>query len=65
MKRLNDSNSLNSNEVSEEKLSRQVTVRFTESQYKRLEKIASDKQRKEADLIRFLTVMGMEQIDKL
>ena len=51
--------------IEEEKLSKQVSVRFTESQYKRIQKMAESKDRKEADLIRILTLSGIEQYEKM
>lgn len=49
----------------EEKLVKQVSVRFTETQFKRIQKIAKDKQRKEADLIRFLTMDAIDRLEKM
>lgn len=52
-------------EKNEEKLDRQITVRFTESQLKQIQEVAAQKQRKEADLIRVLTMNAIEQIQKI
>lgn len=49
----------------EEKLDKQVSVRFTESQFKRIQKVAKEKQRREADLIRFLTMDAIDRIEKM
>lgn len=56
---------MKNSEIETEKLSRQVSVRFTESQYKRIQEIAKKKDRKEADLIRVLTISGIEQYEKI
>lgn len=49
----------------EEKLSKQVTIRFTESQYEKIKKTAEAKQRREADLIRILVMNAIEQMEKV
>ena len=49
----------------EEKLSKQVTIRFTESQFKKIQEVAEKKQRREADLIRILVMNAIEQIERI
>ena len=49
----------------EEKLTKQVTIRFTESQFKKIQEVAEKKQRREADLIRLLVMSAIEQIEKI
>ena len=49
----------------EEKLTKQVTIRFSESQYKEIQKMAEQKQRREADLIRILVMNAIEQMKKV
>ena len=49
----------------EEKLSKQVTIRFTESQFEKIKKTAEAKQRREADLIRILVMNAIEQMEKI
>lgn len=48
-----------------EKLTKQLTIRFTESQLKRIQAIAAKKQRKEADLIRVLVMNAIEQMENV
>lgn len=47
----------------EEKLNKQLTIRFTESQLKRIQAVAVKKQRCEADLIRILVMAAIEQME--
>ena len=49
----------------EEKLSKMVSVRFSESQYKEIQEMAKAKQRKESDLIRILVMNAIEQMKKV
>lgn len=49
----------------EEKLTKQLTIRFTESQLKRIQAIALKKQRREADLIRILVMNAIEQMENV
>lgn len=49
----------------EEKLTKQITIRFSESQYKEIQEMAKEKQRKEADLVRILVMNGIEQLKKV
>lgn len=48
----------------EEKLNKQLTIRFTESQIKRIQAVAEKKQRSEADLIRILVMKAIEQFEQ-
>lgn len=49
----------------DEKLSKLVGVRFTESQYKEIQQVAKEKNRKVADLIRILTLDAIERMKKI
>ena len=49
----------------QEKLTKMVSVRFSESQYKEIQEMAQAKQRKESDLIRILTMTAIEQMKKI
>ena len=49
----------------EEKLTKMVSVRFSESQYKEIQEMAKLKQRREADLIRILVMSAIEQMKKV
>ena len=49
----------------EEKLTKQLTIRFTESQLERIKAIAKKTGRKEADLIRFLAMRAIEQMENV
>lgn len=49
----------------DEKLTRQVGVRFSESQYEELRRLAKSKNRKVADLIRLLTMDAVERLTKI
>ena len=49
----------------QEKLTKMVSVRFSESQYKEIQEMAKLKQRKESDLIRILTLTAIEQMKKV
>ena len=49
----------------DEKLSKLVGVRFTESQYKEIQQVAKEKNRKVADLIRILTLDAIERMNKI
>ena len=50
---------------SQEKLTKMVSVRFSESQYKEIQEMAQQKQRRESDLIRILTMTAIEQMKKV
>lgn len=52
-------------DTTEEKLTEQLTIRFTESQLERIRIIAKKTGRKEADLIRFLTMRAIEQMENV
>ena len=49
----------------EEKLTEQLSIRFTESQLERIRAIAKKTDRKEADLIRYLTMRAIEQMENV
>lgn len=49
----------------DEKLSKIVGVRFSESQYKVIQQVAKEKNRKVADLVRILTLDSIERMKKI
>lgn len=49
----------------DEKLSKLIGVRFSESQYKVIQQVAKEKNRKVADLVRILTLDSIERMKKL
>lgn len=49
----------------EEKLSKQLTVKFTDEDYNKIKRMAKDKQRKISDLIRLIVKTYIEQSEKL
>jgi hypothetical protein len=49
----------------DEKLTKQIGVRFSETQYQELQKIAKEKNRKVADLVRILTLDSIERMKKI
>lgn len=49
----------------DEKLTKLVGVRFSQLQYKEIQKIAKEKNRKVSDLIRILTLDAIERMKKI